>query len=65
MPDRLVTTADLVIAPLTEEEVERLRAAMEGARLLRASMRQRRGGQPLDSSWELVREAREARSREL
>ena len=49
------------IEPLSDREVEELRAAMESARELREHMLAERGGRPLPPSWPLIREAREER----
>jgi excisionase family DNA binding protein len=55
----------LPVAPPTEEEVRERLAAMEEAKELRAQMLARRGGKPFSPSWEIIREAREERSRRL
>ena len=49
------------IEPLSDREVEELRAAMESARELRERMLAERGGRPLPPSWPLIRQAREER----
>ncbi|HEY7060088.1 MAG TPA: helix-turn-helix domain-containing protein [Chloroflexota bacterium] len=50
-----------VVLP-TEAEIARRRVAIAQAKELQAAMLKRRGGVPFDSSWEMIREAREERS---
>jgi excisionase family DNA binding protein len=49
--------------PPTDDEIERLRAAIAGMDAVRESIRKRRKGVPLPSSAPLIRESREERSR--
>lgn len=58
------TTPD-TIRPLTEEEKQRALKALDASRQLGERIRARRGGQPLAETWPLIREAREARDRQL
>jgi excisionase family DNA binding protein len=51
------------IRRLTDEEVAQAREAMKAAQQHREEMRARRGGKPLSSSWEILRELREERSK--
>lgn len=50
---------------LTAEEVAEALAAMREAEAFREAMQARRGGKPLPDSWPVIREEREARSRQL
>jgi excisionase family DNA binding protein len=50
---------------LSAAAVRRALAVLDESRALRAAMRARRGGELLEESWELIRQAREERSREL
>jgi excisionase family DNA binding protein len=58
-------TTTLTIRPLSPEERWRGLQAVREARELRQRIRARRGGRPLPSSWELIREAREERTSRL
>lgn len=51
--------------PLSRQEASALRAAIEEARLVRQRILKRRKGRPLRSSWQIISEAREERSRQL
>jgi excisionase family DNA binding protein len=51
--------------PLSTKEANALAAAIEQARLLRRRLLKRRKGRPLPSSWRIISEAREERSRQL
>jgi hypothetical protein len=62
MPQAL---ADLAVSAPTERQIERRRAAIAEAKTLRAEMLERRGGAALSSSWQLIRQAREARTRRV
>jgi len=53
------------IRPLTDEEVERGRAALAASQAHIARMLAARGGEPFAPSWSLIREAREERERRL
>jgi excisionase family DNA binding protein len=53
------------VRPLTDEEKRRTLAALATARELGERILARRGGQPLDESWPIIRAAREQRSRQL
>ena len=52
----------LNVHPLSEDDKERGLRALQQARQLRQRILSRRGGQPFDSSWELIREMREERA---
>jgi excisionase family DNA binding protein len=56
---------DLVIRPLTDEEVQRGLEALQKARELGEAIRARRGGEPLDPSLPLIHKAREERLKQL
>ncbi|MCL5961187.1 MAG: helix-turn-helix domain-containing protein [Chloroflexi bacterium] len=51
------------IRPLTEGEVEQRFEAIRRSEALIRRMRARRGDEPLEPSWKLIREARELRSK--
>lgn len=51
--------------PLTAAERERGLAAIEEARQFQSTLLASRGGTPFESSWELLAESRDERSREL
>lgn len=53
------------IKPLTDEEMERGLEAIKRAKTLRECILARRRGKPLPSSWRLIRQQREKRSRRL
>jgi excisionase family DNA binding protein len=53
------------IRPLTDEEVKEGLAALKEADAVIEAIRERRGGQPLDSSVPLIRRAREMRAKQL
>ena len=55
----------LTVRPLTEAERQRGFQALREAKQLRARILARRGGKPLSSSWELIREARDERAQQL
>jgi excisionase family DNA binding protein len=59
MPERIP------IRPLTNEEVRQGLAALKEADAVIEAIRERRGGQPLDSSVPLIRRARETRAKHL
>jgi excisionase family DNA binding protein len=65
MRDTTSIQTELVVEPLTDEEIQRGLQAMREARRLRERMRRERGGQSLPSSVELIREMREERSKHL
>jgi excisionase family DNA binding protein len=65
MPEILRPPADVVVSPPSQEQIERRLAAISQAKELRAQMRKRRGGAPLPSSWQLIRQAREERARRV
>jgi hypothetical protein len=54
-----------VIPKLTPEEQRQALEAMEAASKLRAEMLAKRRGKPFSSSWELLNEARDERTRQL
>jgi hypothetical protein len=47
--------------PLSDAEIERALVALAGARAFADALRRRRGGRPLSSSADLIREGREER----
>jgi hypothetical protein len=51
---------DLLLTPLTEEQIERRRVAIAEAKALRAEILESRGGVPFPSSWRMIRRARGA-----
>jgi excisionase family DNA binding protein len=51
--------------PLSDAEIERALVALAEARAFAGALRQRRGGRPLTPSADVIREAREERSRRL
>ena len=53
------------IRPLTDEEVERMGEFLKKSKELRNKIRSRRKGKPLPSSWKLIREEREKRSKPI
>jgi excisionase family DNA binding protein len=59
MPERIP------IRPLTDVEVREALEALKEADAVIEAIRERRGGQPLDSSVPLIRRARETRARRL
>lgn len=61
MPEMQEALAGLTVSALTEQQIERRRAAIAQAKALRAEMIKRRGGATLSCSWRLIRQAREAR----
>lgn len=61
MPDE----PGITIRPLTDAEVKRGMEAIERARELGKRVLARRKGKPLPSSWRLIRQEREKRSKHL
>jgi excisionase family DNA binding protein len=59
MPERIM------VRPLTDAEVSQGLAALKEADAVIEAIRERRGGQPLDSSVPLIRQARETRAKHL
>ncbi len=57
------TTSD--IQPLTDEQLEQMDEFFSRSQVLIDSIRERRKGKPLPSSWRLIRKAREERSKRL
>ena len=53
------------ISHLTDKEVEQGREALKQARELREAILKRRKGKPVPSSWKLIREEREKRSKRI
>jgi hypothetical protein len=53
------------VRPLTDEEVERMGEFLKKAKALREKIRTRRKGKPLPSSWKLIRDEREKRSKRI
>jgi hypothetical protein len=62
VPERPPMAGDLVVSPPSQEQIDRRLAAIAQAKELRAQMRTRRGGAPLSSSWQLIRQARAGRT---
>ncbi len=58
-------TAPATIHPLTDEQARQALAAAAAAQAFRARLLAKRGGQPFDASWPLIRAAREERSERL
>jgi excisionase family DNA binding protein len=65
MQERRAAATALSVHPLDEEERRRGLEALRAAKQLRDRILARRGGEPLPSSWELIREAREERDAQL
>ena len=63
MTQSLNNQSQITIKPLTKEEVERGLEAIRQAEELGKSILARRKGKPLPSSWKLIREEREKRSK--
>lgn len=59
------TQIQQAIAPLSEQDAKRGPRALEEAERLAAEMLARRQGQPLPSSWEDLRHARQEREQRL
>ncbi|HZR99840.1 MAG TPA: helix-turn-helix domain-containing protein [Chloroflexota bacterium] len=57
--------ADVPVSPPSQTQIDRRLAAIAQAKELRAQMRARRGGAPLASSWQLIRQARDRRASRL
>jgi excisionase family DNA binding protein len=53
------------IRPLTDEEQQRALAAVAASREFQARLLAKRGGEPFDESWPLIRASREERSERL
>ena len=62
MMEKLSDSVHVPLEPLTEEETNRRLEAIERALALREAILARRGGQPLRSSWPLIRRGRLERS---
>ena len=65
MQDTRPIQTDLMIKPLTDEEVQRGLQVLEEARALREAILAHRGGEPLPSSAPLIRSWRAIRSRQI
>ncbi len=65
MNEAMPLVTPITVRPPTEEEVRRGLAALEAAEALGERILARRGGQPLEESWPMIREAREERSKQL
>jgi excisionase family DNA binding protein len=63
--DQSMTIVRTDIKPLTKAEIQRGLAALAEAKALRQALLRRRKGKPLPSSWQIIRRAREERSRDL
>jgi hypothetical protein len=55
----------LVVKPLTDAQVRQVTEFLNQSQAIRDRIRKRRKGKPLPSSWRLIRQAREERSRQL
>lgn len=55
----------ITIRPMTDEEAERMGKVLKEAKELRKRILARRKGKPLPSSWRLIRQARDERSRHI
>ena len=53
------------IRPMSDEEADRIGEVLKEARALGERMLARRKGKPLASSWQLIRQEREKRSKHL
>lgn len=53
------------VRPLTQEQAQQIDAFLERSALLIESMKQRRSGKPVRSSWRLIRKGREERFKAL
>jgi excisionase family DNA binding protein len=62
---RVDREARITVRPLSAKEQQQLYAAVEAARRHQAELLAQRGGQPFPDSAELIREAREERTRDL
>ncbi len=65
MDEAATARAPRAVHPLSDEERRRGLEAMQAAKQLRQRILARRGGEPLPSSWGLIREAREVRTSQL
>ena len=65
MQDVSAIQSGLTVHPLSEEERQRGLQALQQIKQLRARILARRDGKPFPSSWELIREARDERDRQL
>ena len=63
--EQSMTTVRSEVRPLTKGEAERGLAVLAEAKALREALLKRRRGKPLPSSWQIIRRAREERSRHL
>ena len=57
--------SSITIKPITDEEAERIDKVLKEAKALRTAILKRRKGKPVPSSWKLIRQAREERSKDL
>ena len=55
----------LKVRPMTDEEAERIDKVLKESRELGKRILARRKGKPLPSSWKLIRQAREERSKRI
>jgi hypothetical protein len=65
MPEILRTPADALVSAPSKQQIERRLEAIAQPKALRAEMRRRRGGSAPPASWQLIRQAREARARRI
>jgi excisionase family DNA binding protein len=62
MPELSSAVAETLVSPPSQDQIDRRRVAIAQAKELRVQMRTRRGGLPLASSWQLIRQARDGRA---
>ena len=65
MTEGTTTQCQITIKPLTDEEVNQLGEFLQQSQTLIDRIKKRRRGKPLSSSWRLIRQAREERSKRL
>lgn len=65
MKERVPEEHEIYIRPLIDEEVEQGLEAIKRAEELGKRILARRNGKPLPSSWRLIREEREKRSKRI
>ena len=65
MTEGITTQSQIIIKPLTDEEARQGLEALKESEALIQRIRERRKGKPLPSSWRLIRQAREERSKKI
>jgi hypothetical protein len=55
--------SSIIVKPMTEEEADRIDKVLKESEALKQPILKRRKGKPVPSSWKLIREAREERSK--